>query len=326
MRTAGNTNQRHFCTQNPLLKRKGNYVAEKRTQTKKKKGKLTQKNKKSHQDMEERRQIYREILKNFTIMSDAFMRNVLKEKACTEYILQVIMGESELTVEDQVIQHDYKNLQGRSTIMDCVATDQKNRQMNIEIQQESKDASPQRSRYNSALLDMNTLNPGQSVKELPESYIIFITREDVMKEGLPIYHIQRNVNNTNRAFGDGSHILYVNSQIQNDTKLGRLMHDLHCKNADEMYSEVLAARVRQLKETPEGVEYMCKEMDRIYGMGELEGEKKGVKWGRAMERKNTEHERKKAERERKKAEIEKNRADRLAEELERYREKYGVLA
>ena len=82
-------------------------------------------------------------------------------------------------------------------------------------------------------------------------------------------------------------------------------------DADEIYSEILADRVRQLKETPEGVEYMCKEMDRIYGMGEEQG--------RAMERKNT-------ERERKKAIFEKNRADRLAEELERYREKYGVLA
>lgn len=112
---------------------------------------------------------------------------------------------------------------------------------------------------------------------------------------MQIYHIQRKVNDSNRAFGDGSHILYVNSQIQDDTKLGRLMHDLHCKNADEMYSEVLAARVRQLKETPEGVEYMCKEMDRIYGMGEEQG--------RAMERKNTEHERKKTERERKKEKL-----------------------
>ena len=127
---------------------------------------------------------------------------------------------------------------------------------------------------------------------------------------MQIYHIQRKVNDSNRAFGDGSHILYVNSQIQDDTKLVRLMHDLHCKNADEMYSEVLAARVRQLKETPEGVEYMCKEMDRIYGMGEEQG--------RAMERKNTERERKKAERE-------KNRADKLAKELEKYHEKYGVL-
>ena len=278
-------------------------MAENRTQTKKKEGKLTQKNKKSHQDMEKRYRKYRRILKNFTIMSDAFMRNVLKEKACTEYILQVIMEESELTVEDQVIQHDYKNLQGRSTIMDCVATDQKNRQMNIEIQQESKDASPQRSRYNSALLDMNILNPGESVKELPESYVIFITRDDVLKNGLPVYHVRRTIEETNESFKDGSHILYVNSQIQDDTKLGRLMHDLHCKNADEMYSEVLAARVRQLKETPKGGRYMCREMDRIYGMGE--------KQGRAKERKNTERERKKAERARKKAEIEKNRADSL---------------
>ena len=295
MKAADNTNQRHFCIQSPLLKRKGNYVAENRIQTKNEE-ELIQENNIFPKNMEERYQMYREILKDFTIMSDAFMRNVLKKKACTEYILQVIMGESELTVKDQVIQHDYKNLQGRSTIMDCVAMDQKNRQMNIEIQQESKDASPQRSRYNSALLDMNTLNPGQSVKELPESYVIFITRNDVLKEGLPIYHIQRKVNDSSRTFGDGSHILYVNSQIQDDTKLGRLMHDLHCKNADEMYSEVLAARVRQLKETPKGVRYMCKEMDRIYGMAELEGEKRGVKWGRAMERKNTERERRRADR------------------------------
>lgn len=112
---------------------------------------------------------------------------------------------------------------------------------------------------------------------------------------MQIYHIQRKVNDSNRVFGDGSHILYVNSQIQDDTKLGRLMHDLHCKNADEIYSEILADRVRQLKETPEGVEYMCKEMDIIYGMGEEQG--------RAMERKNTEHERKRAERERKKEKL-----------------------
>lgn len=29
------------------------------------------------------------------------------------------------------------------------------------------------------LLDMNTLNPGQDYEELPESYVSFITRDDV---------------------------------------------------------------------------------------------------------------------------------------------------
>ena len=262
--------------------------------------------------------MYQEILENFTIMSDIFMRNVLKDMTCTEYILQTIMGDKELTVEEQIIQHDYKNLQGRSAVMDCVARDQKKRHMDIEIQKENKDASPERSRYNSALLDMNTLNSGQSVRELPESYVIFITRDDVLKKGLPIYHIQRTIDETRETFQDGSHILYVNSQIQDDTRLGRLMHDLHCQHADEMYSEILANRVRELKETTEGVEGMCKEMDKIYGMGKAEGEWIGEKRGRAIERKNT-------ERERQGRTLEKSRADRLETELKKYQRKYGML-
>lgn len=36
----------------------------------------------------------------------------------------------------------------------------------------------------------------------------------------------------------------MNSEIQNDTALGRLMHDFHCKKADDMYYEVLAEQMR----------------------------------------------------------------------------------
>lgn len=41
--------------------------------------------------LEVRYEKYKEILKNLTIMSDIFMRNVLKKRECTEYVLQVIM-------------------------------------------------------------------------------------------------------------------------------------------------------------------------------------------------------------------------------------------
>ena len=66
-------------------------------------------------------------------------------------------------------------------------------------------------------------------------------------------------------FGDGSHIIYVNSSIQDEnTALGQLMHDLHCKNADDMYSEVLAQRVSELKETEmeESID-MCDALDKL---------------------------------------------------------------
>ena len=78
------------------------------------------------ESLEERYERYKEKIKHFTIMNDIFMRNVLKEVSCTEYILQVIMNKKELKVIDQTLQKDYKNLQGRSAILDCVAKDVEN--------------------------------------------------------------------------------------------------------------------------------------------------------------------------------------------------------
>ena len=223
---------------------------------------------------------YKDLLKNFTIMNDVFMRNVFKDQDCTEYVLQVIMKKKDLKVQEQVIQKDYKNLQGRSAILDCVALDGDEKQYNVEIQQDNEGASPKRARYHSGLMDMNTLRAGQDFEELPESYVIFITRDDALGYGLPIYHIRRMIEETQKDFRDESHIIYVNSRIQDDTELGYLIHDLHCRNADEMHSDILAKRVRELKETQKGVEIMCREMDQIYKEGIEEGIEKGREEGK----------------------------------------------
>ena len=225
--------------------------------------------------LEQRYERYKEKIKHFTIMNDIFMRNVLKETACTEYILQVIMNKKELKVIDQTLQKDYKNLQGHSAILDCVAKDAENNHFNVEIQGENDGASPKRARYHCGLLDMNLLNPGDLFDNLPETYVIFITKNDVLGYNQPISHIQRRIKETEDIFQDGQHILYVNSKKHDDTELGRLMHDLHCKEADKMYSNVLSARVQQLKETEEGVNQMCQELEEIYNEGVERGEQSG---------------------------------------------------
>ncbi len=226
-------------------------------------------------ELEARYERYKSVIRNFTLMSDIFMRNVFKQRECLEYVLQVIMEKKNLRVIDQVIQRDYKNLQGRSAILDCVARDSEDKQFDVEIQQDNEGASPKRARYHSGLMDMNTLNPGQDFDELPESYVIFITRDDILGYGLPIYHINKKIEEVNEDFQDEAHIIYVNSKKQEDTELGRLMHDLHCKNADEMHSPVLAKRVHELKNTQKGVEFMCHEMEKIYSEGMENGEKRG---------------------------------------------------
>lgn len=57
------------------------------------------------------------------------------------------------------------------------------------------------------------------MKNLCESYIIFITENDIMKAGLPIYHVDRTVTEIGKLFGDEAHIIYVNSQIQDESAL-----------------------------------------------------------------------------------------------------------
>lgn len=86
-----------------------------------------------------------------------------------------------------------------------------------------------RARYHSGLLDINVLNVGQDFEELPESYVIFNTRDDFLGYDLPIYHIDKTIRENGKNFESGQHIIYVNSKKQEDTELGRLMHDLNCK-------------------------------------------------------------------------------------------------
>ena len=105
----------------------------------------------------------------------------------------------------------------------------------------------------------------------------FITSDDILGYGLPIYHIDRHIKEADNSFQDEAHIIYVNSRKQEDTELGRLMHDLHCRNADKMRSPVLAKRVHELKDTQKGVELMCHEMEKIYSEGMESGELKAKK-------------------------------------------------
>ena len=132
---------------------------------------------------------------------------------------------------------------------------------NIEIQRSDKGASIKRARYNSSLLDANVTEPGNDYEKLAETYVIFITENDVLKAGLPIYHIDRTVKETGAMFGDEAHIIYVNSQIKDETELGKLMHDFSCTDAKDMHYKILADRVRYFKEDAKGVEVMCRAME-----------------------------------------------------------------
>lgn len=202
-------------------------------------------------------------LRGFRLLDDYFMTKVFEDIPCAQLLLQIVLNNENIRVLNVHSQYGIKNLQGRSVRLDILAIDEQDHVYNVEVQRSDKGAGVKRARYNSSLIDANVTEPGDEYEKLNETYVIFITENDVMKMGLPIYHVDRVVRETKELFGDESHIIYVNSRIKDETKLGRLMHDFGCTDANDMYNKILADRVRYFKENKEGVEIMCREMEKM---------------------------------------------------------------
>ena len=230
-------------------------------------------------DFGARKELYLEILKKFRLMDDDFMAVVFEDISCTEMLLQIILNRDDLIVKEVRSQYEIKNLSGRSVRLDIFALDKKGHAYNIEIQRKDTGAVAKRARYNSSLIDAHTTEPGDNYEALADTYVIFITENDVLKKGLPIYHIERIIKEANEDFGDGSHIIYVNSTIRDETALGKLMHDFFCTDPDTMYYKTLADRARYFKENEKGVKNMCQMIQDLVADGYNEGFKGGLAKG-----------------------------------------------
>ena len=201
-------------------------------------------------------------LRGFRMLDDDFLTKCFEgNTASVELVLQIILDKPDLKVLDVRTQVFVENLLNRSVRFDILATDSTGAKANIEIQRADKGAGRKRARYNSSMMDANLLEKGEDFDELPETWVIFITENDVMEKGLPVYQIERCFLGTGEKFEDGSHILYVNGAYRGDTPIGKLMHDFSCTDAANMNYGVLADRVRFYKESKEGVLIMCKAME-----------------------------------------------------------------
>ncbi|MEE3481894.1 MAG: hypothetical protein VZQ80_07895 [Lachnospiraceae bacterium] len=116
-------------------------------------------------------------------------------------------------------------------------------------------------RGQTSVFDIENLDAKQDFDELPETYIIFITENDIYQDGYPFYQFERINIRDGSLFGDEEHILYINGAYRGDDEIGHLMHDFSCSNPDDMYNSDMADRSRYLKESEKGVSEMCTIME-----------------------------------------------------------------
>lgn len=214
---------------------------------------------------------------NFRIIDDTFARSFFKKKPeLAQFVLRIITKLYDLEIEptEYETQYDAKRMVGsRSLMLDAHGGDTKGRKYDLEM--EKKDASPERSEVHMATMVTEHLHSGDDFSDLPILYVIFVCEHDIIGNGRPVNEFM--YLNTDRfkgneeieskiqehtSMGGRTHILYVNGDYEDtDSEIGRLIHDFKCSKPDDMYFENLAKRTFELKETPKGVETVCKVME-----------------------------------------------------------------
>lgn len=205
-----------------------------------------------------------ELVNELTLFDDDLMSRVFdKNIKATELLLRIILGKK-VKVISVTGQNEMKNHQvgGRNITLDVDAMDENGEEIDIEVQGNSEGAHVRRARYHSSMVDSRMLKEGQAFRELRDSYVIFIYKHDKFRKGLPLYHVERYVGETNEQFRDGSHIIYVNGNYKGNDEIGQLMQDFREINPECMHYTELAESVKNFKEKEGGREEMSEIVER----------------------------------------------------------------
>ena len=137
-------------------------------------------------------QEYYDAIAEFRLMDDTFMsagfgRDILS----LNLLLNIILNRSDMETIDVKTQVSYSNLLDRSIRLDVEAKDSSGKLYNIEVQNRSDEANVRRARYHSSMIDTKLLKRGEDFSALVDSYVIFITEQDVLGRNLPLYEIDR---------------------------------------------------------------------------------------------------------------------------------------
>ena len=239
-----------------------------------------------------------EIIRDITLEDDIFFSKCLDgSNECASLMLRIILERDDLERVRTRTQKWIQNIRNHSVKLDILAFDPEGNMYDIEIQKADNGATRRRARYYSAAMDTENFDKGRGYEDLPESYVIFITSGDAIGAGKAIYEIDRYIGGIMKPFDDGTHIIYVSTSLADeDTDLGRLIHDLRCPDPDKMFYNELRERARYFKKQTEGItdmgsafedvmqkivqEAMEKTREKSLEEGRLEGEANGLRKGR----------------------------------------------
>ncbi len=194
----------------------------------------------------------------------ALFLSVMKNKKAYQCTLSIILDDPDIELSEVKVEQVILNKSGKRAIrLDAWALDTKNRQYNMEMQNDtSHDNLPKRLRFYQGMLDTPILKSGKNTRyrELPSTVIIFITQDDIFGKDCAKYtFVERCEECPELCLEDGTKKIFLNMKSKNGTpeliSLLQYMKETHIDNPeiiliDERIVE-LDNIVREVKESEE---------------------------------------------------------------------------
>ena len=219
-------------------------------------------------------------LEQLTLLSDVFMSVALSHRNACQHVIRILMDDPGIELVSVRTQYVVSKVISHGARLDVLAEDKKGIICHLEIEGADVADHARRTRFYGSVTDGEFLRKGRDYSELPERYIFYISRKDIWKDGYTVYEEEKRFRQTGEKHNDGSHLIYVNAEIDDGSRIAKLMK--YFKKADPFDDSEgeLSKRVRFLKTEEGGIEIMCEIMEKIREEGKQEGELIGIREGR----------------------------------------------
>lgn len=224
------------------------------------------------------------IWEELEIKDDFLFAKVMRDKKICMMLLEKLL---QTEIEDIVYLEEQKTLDiqkdAKSIRLD-VYVEGGNRVFDLEMQTTDKRDLSRRSRYYQGMIDLNTIEKGESYKKLKESYVIFICTFDPFRQGKAQYTFENLcLEDTELKLNDGTRKVFFNASDYvhaEDEDVREFLRYVNGGKSDNPFVKEIDDKVTQVKANKEWrMEYMTLLMreEEIREEAREEGREEGIR-------------------------------------------------
>lgn len=216
-------------------------------------------------------------VQQMNVIDDVFFQKIAEDIDVCEEILQILLQKPELKVIDAQTQRFLRNVGAHSVILDLICQDESGSRINVEMQKSDDDDYVKRVRFNCSNIDTTFTEKGLDYQNLPDIYVVFISKFDLFQEGKTIYHLETSIKETGTTVDDGIHRIFVNCAVDDGSDIAELMRYFKNSTGSNNKFPKLSNRIKYFKESKEGADTMTQIVEDYANRRILERDKETAK-------------------------------------------------